>query len=121
MFFQFLEALLSLDLAWFVWIVEHNIIWAFAFFAMCFFFWDGKMKKAGGATLLLIMTAWIWVDMESVSGLILFVGGFLSVYYITKVAVMTFAEDSPILRKHLVLVGEIQFVVVLLAYNIFMR
>lgn len=120
MFFQFLEALLSLDLGWFVWLVEHNIIWAFAFFALCFFFWEGNLKKAGSAFLLLILVAWIWVDMESISGLTLFVGGFLSVYYITKVAVLVFAQDHPTLKKHLVLVGEIQFVVVLLAYNIFM-
>ena len=121
MFFQFLEALLSLDLGWFTWLVEHNIVYAFAFFALCFFMWDGNVRKALGATILLSLVAWIWVDMESISGMVIFAGSFLAIYYITKIAVMAFAEDVPALRKHLVLVGEVQFVVVLLVFNVFMK
>ena len=121
MFFDFLNAMLSLDFAWFVWLVQANVFFIFAFTAICFFFWNGETKKTIVGLFLLSVVAWTWVDFEMISGWVLFVGGFLAVYYITKVAVMTFAEDVPSLRNKLVIVSEVQFLVLVIIYNLFMR
>ncbi|MAG21877.1 MAG: hypothetical protein CL943_01045 [Candidatus Diapherotrites archaeon] len=121
MFFDFVNAVINLDFGWFVWLVSANIFWLFAFIALCFFFWDGKTNKTIAGLFLLSVVAWTWIDFELMSGWILFVGGFLSVYYITKVAILTFAENTPSLQNKLIIVSEIRFLALLLIYNLFMR
>ena len=121
MFLEFLNRLLSLDIAWFVWLVTANVFWIFAFFAICFFFWDKDKTKAVAGMMMLSILAWLWVDFEMISGIVLFVGGFLGIYYITKVAVLVFAADMPALRDKLVIVSELQFIVLLIIYNFFIR
>ncbi len=121
MFFFFFYSVLNLDLGWFVWVVSANIIYLFAFLAVCFFFWDRNIKKTIAGTILLSIVAWMWVDFEIISGWVLFVGGFLAIYYVTKFAALTFAEDIPSLQNKLVIVSEIQFIVLLIVYNLFLR
>ena len=121
MLFEFLHRLVSLDLSWFVWLVTANLVYFFIFLAICFFFWEGKMKKVIAAFFLLCLVAWSWIDFEMISGWVLFVGGFLAIYYITKVAVLAFAENTPALQSKLIIVSEIQFIVALVVYNLFLR
>ena len=121
MFFDFLDALLSANVGWFTWLLIHNVFWVFAFLALGFFFWEGNMRKVIPAFFLLGIVAWTWVDFELKSGWVLFVGGFLAVYYITKIAVLAFAEDTPSLQKRLIIVSELQFLLLVVIYNLFMR
>ncbi len=121
MFFNFLNAVLGFDIAWFVWLIEHNLFYVFAFITLCFFFWGNSMKKAVIVTVLLSIVAWAWVDFELISGWVLFAGGFLSIYYVTKMVIMVFAESMPSLKNKLILVSEIQFFALLIIYNLFLR
>lgn len=121
MFFEFLNAAISLDLNWLAGLFFSNFHYLFLFAAICFFFFGPSTKKAVIATALFCPLAWVWVDFELMSGWLLFVGGFLGIYYITKVVVLAFAEDVPALRNHLVIVSEMQFVALFLFYNLFLR
>ena len=121
MIFDFFNAIISLDAGWFVWMLQNNLVYLFAFIALCFFFWEKNLKKTIAATILLSIVAWAWVTFEMVSGWVLFVGGFLAVYYITKLAILIFAQDVPQLKNKLIIISEIQFLVLVVAYNLFMR
>jgi len=121
MFFDFLNHLINLDLGWFIWLFTANIFWLFAFGVLCFFFWEGHIKKTILAVVLISIVAWTWVDFELMSGWVLFVGGFLSVYYITKLVLLVFVEDMPAFKDKLIIISELQFIVLLVAYNMFMR
>lgn len=118
MFFEFLNAVITLDLNWLAWLFFSNFHYLFLFVLICFFFFGPSIKKVVIATALFCPLAWVWVDFEMMSGWFLFVGGFLGIYYITKMVVLMFAEDVPALRKHLVIISELQFVVLFLAYNL---
>lgn len=120
MFFEFLNALLNLDLNWLAGLFFSNLHYLFFFVMICFYYWGPSLKKVVVAAFLLVLVAWTWVDFELLSGWVLFVGGFLSIYYITKIMVVAFAEDMPQLKDHLVLVNELQFLALFLAYNLFM-
>ena len=121
MFFEFAYHVMSLDLAWLASLIMGNLHWLFAFAACCAFFFGDKWKKIAVGTFLLSVVAWTWVDFGAISGWVLFVGGFLSIYYITKIVVLAFAENVPSMNKHLVIISELQFLVLLVAYNFFMR
>lgn len=98
MFFEFLNAVLNLDLNWLAMVFFSNLHYLFLFAMICFYYWGPSVKKAVVAMGLLILVCWTWVDFEMMSGWLLFVGGFLSIYYITKLMVVAFAEDMPSLR-----------------------
>jgi len=121
MFFEFLNAVITLDLKWLADTVFLNLHYLFVFFALSYLFWDRKFKKAVFATLLFCLVAWAWGDFENVFGWFLFAGGFLSIYYVTKLVVLTFAENIPELKNNLVLVSELQFLLLFAAYNLFLR
>lgn len=116
MFFEFASHLISLDIAWLISLIMSNLHWLFFLYALMYFFMEGKRVWWG--FLVVVFVCWIWSDWEIVSGGFLFVGGFLSLYYITKLAVLSFAENSPGLKKRLLWVSEIQFIVALLAFNV---
>lgn len=121
MFFEFLNAVISLDVNWLAWLFFANLHYLFLFVAVGFFFFGPKMRKAAISALLLAFSAWALVDFQNISGWAILVGGFLAIFYITKIAVLTFAEDVPYLKKHLVLVSELHFVSILIFYNLFLR
>lgn len=120
MFFDFVNALLNFDIAWLAWLVGANIIFLFAFIALCFFFWEGNTKKIIAGVFLLSIVAWLWVDFEIMSGWSLLVGGFLAIYYVTKFLVLVFVENSPSLKNKLIAVSEIHFLLLLIGYNLFL-
>jgi len=121
MFFEFLNAVISLDVSWLATVLFSNFHYLFLYAIICYFFFGPGLKKTAVSTLLFIPLAWIWVDFEMMSGMLLFVGGFLGIYYITKFIVLAFAEDVPALKNHLVIVSEVQFVALFLIYNFVLR
>lgn len=120
MFFEFLQAVATLDLNWLAWLLFSNLHYLFLFGVLCFFFWGPSVRKAAIATIILSITAWIWYDFQTFSGWAWALPVFLGIYYITKVGVVAFAEDMPQLKKHLVLVQEIHFVGLFVVFNLFM-
>ncbi len=121
MFLEFLNAVISLDLNWLAGLFFSNFHYLFAFGAICFFFFGPSTKKAIIATAMICVIAWSWVDFELISGWGLFLASFLSIYYISKVAVNVFAEDLPGLKKHMDLVNEAQFILLFVFFNLLMR
>ena len=63
---------------------------------------------------------WAWVDFEIFSGWIWAVPTFFGIYYITKIAVLAFAEDTPQLKSKLVIISEIQAIALIAIYNLFL-
>ena len=121
MFFEFLAAVISLDVNWIAGLLFNNLHYLFFFAALAFFLWGPSTKKAVISTGLIILVCWIWVDFQTVSGWTILVGGFLSLYYITKIAVLTFADDIPFLKKNLIIVTEIHGLALIIGYNLFLR
>jgi hypothetical protein len=121
MFFEFIQAVLTLDLNWLATLFFSNFHYLFFFAMFCFFFWGPSTKKVVVSTLLLIPTIWLWVDFDMISGWAILVGGFLSVYYITKLVVLTFANDIPFLKNNLIIVAEVHGVGLIVLYNLFLR
>ena len=121
MFFDFLAAAVSLDVNWLAGLLFNNLHYLFFFAAFAFFFWGPSTKKAIISTGLVILVCWIWIDFQTVSGWAILAGGFLSLYYITKLVVLTFADDIPLLKNNLVIVSEIQALVLIIGYNLFLR
>lgn len=121
MFFEFLNAAISLDVNWLAGLLFNNFHYLFAFAAICFFFWGPSTKKVAISVFLFCLVAWTWVDFELMSGWILFGGAFLSIYYITKFAILTFAEEVPALRNNMVVISEAQAIGLIIIYNLFLR
>ncbi len=121
MFFEFVQAVLTLNVNWLAWLISANWHYFFAFAACCFFFWNGNVKKAIVAFFLLSIVVWAAADFSTVSGWMWAVGGFFAIYYISKIAVMVFAESVPQLKRYLVVVSVVQFWVLFIIYNMFLR
>ena len=121
MFFEFLSAVVSLDVNWLAGLLFNNFHYLFFFAAIAFFFWGPSVKKTAISMALLIPVIWVWIDFDLMSGWVIFVGSFLSLYYITKIAVLTFADDVPFLKNNLVIISEIQCVTLVIGYNLFLR
>jgi hypothetical protein len=117
MFYESLAHLAQLDAGWFLSLFLNNLFWVFAFIALMHFFTDGKKAILGAV--LIIFDLMIFVDFEFVAGAVIFSGVFMAIYYISKLAFLTFIENSRF-RKHMIIAGLLQGWVVLFLYNIFM-
>ncbi len=117
MFFEFLSHLVALDIPWLISLVMNNLFWVFAFIALMYFFTEGKKTLLGFLVITFVM--WIWVDWETVSGMALFVGSFLALYYISKIALLAIAENSPSLQKKLFWVSEVQAITAIVLFYLF--
>jgi len=119
MFFEFLQAVVTLDLNWLAWLVFNNLQWVFAYCTISFFFFGPSPKKVAVGFFLISVLMWAWADFESLSAWGIFVAGFLILYYISKIAIMAFAEEVPQLRKHLVAISTIQAISLMVVFNLF--
>lgn len=104
-FIEALHALLNFDLAFFVDIFLNNLFWLFAFYVMVQIFFEGKNTLQW--FLIWIIEIWIILDWEHLTGFVFTAGGFLVIYYITKIAFLAYAENIPALKKHLVLLSAV--------------
>jgi len=118
-FFEAIQALLSLDISFFVGIAIDNIFWIFAFYALIFYFMEGK--RTIYFFLLLTVLIFAFIDFESITLIGWSAASFLLIYYITKLAVLAWAENSPSMKNKLVLISEIQFLGLLIIYTFFMK
>ncbi len=121
MFFEFLNALVNFDFVWIAGLLFSNFHYVFFFACVCFFFWGPSTKKTIISMAIIIPTMWLWADFDSISGWAIFVGSFLSIFYITKFAVLTYANDVPFLKNNLIFINEIQGLGLLIFYNLFLR
>ena len=119
MLFEFFHRVITLDFSWLITLVANNLLFLFLFAALIFFFFDGKRVAIGVVAFSILV--WAWMDFELISGLAVLAGGFLVIYYITKMAVLMFVNEMPELKTKLIWVSEAQFLLVFVIYNIFLR
>ena len=119
MFLEALTHVLTLDLFWFIDLIMNNLFWVFAFIAVMYFFTDGKRTILG--VILIIFDMWLFVDLEIVASAVIFSGGFLTVYYISKLAFLTIVENSKKFKKHIIVASTLQGWVMIFIYNIFLQ
>ena len=110
--------LIAFDLGWFISIFMGNLHYIFVLLAAIVFFFDGKHIVRGFFWIVIIV--WALADLEPIANLAVFVGGFLTLMYLTKLAILTITEDSTFFKKYFVPISSIQAYVVLLMYNWFL-
>ena len=69
---------------------------------------------------MIVFILWTLSEFEKVTNIAIFVGGFLTIYYLTKLALLSITEDSTLLKKYFVPISAIQAYTVLLIYNWFL-
>jgi len=119
MFFEALTHFLALDFGWFLAAFMDNLMWFFIFFALIYFFWEGKHTLK--IFLVFIALVWAYIDMENITGWSWSVANFLLLYYLTKLAVISIAENNRALKKVLPLVSELQFLLLFALFNLYLR
>ena len=115
---DFLAHLLAFDVAWVVAFILGNLHWLFAFVATAYFF--SGSKRVVGYFLILVMLVWSVFDLTSLMSWTVLAGGFLMLMYISRVAVLTYANDIPYLKTKIVIVMTIQMWIVVVLYNVFL-
>jgi len=117
-FFEALQALLSLDSGFFASIVSTNILWVFIWFAVVFFLFDGK--RTVYFFVLFSVLFWAFFDFALLTGLTFVTATFLLLNYLSKLAVIAWAENTPSLKNNIVFVSEFVFFSLLLFYTFFL-
>src|SRR3989338_3053720 len=117
--FDAIAATLALDLNWWLWIIMNNLFWVFGFMVAAYCLYGSKKIFPG----FIVITFITWVGTEFVahSGWVMFGAIFLALHYITRLAVAGVSESIPGLQKNLPFILALQFLVILIIYNIFMR
>ena len=117
-FFEFVGNLLSLNFGWVVNFLLSNLFWLFAHSLLVHILFGGKMFFR--ALIFLTFALWLWNDFGELSG-VGFVGAqIISVYYISKIAILTFVENTPSLKNHLLVISTVTGLVSLVLANIFL-
>lgn len=119
MFVEFIYNLLNLNVAWFVELFTGNILIAFMILAPFAILFQFKMKKAIPSAAFFFIYVWAMDEALTLIGLVTFVGGFLLLFYICKMAVWIAADEDPKLRPHLIKLNELAFFIPLIFYNLF--
>lgn len=94
-FFQAVQALFALDMGFFIGIFMNNLVWA--------------------------VELWIILDWEHLSGYVFTGSSFLLLYYITKIALLSIAENSPGLKRYMIAISAIQAYVLIIFFTFFMK
>ena len=117
--FQAINAIFSLDINFFINIFMGNLLWVFIFYVMVYFFLDGKQT----IKYFIIWGFLIWaiITWEELSGMAFSVASFLLLFYLSKLTLLKFIEDSPVFKKYIVLISTVQAYAMIFFFNYFMR
>ncbi len=118
-FFEMVARLLAFDIGWYVSAIMANLLWIFIVTVLMYMFLEGKRVVKG--VVMFFFLAHFWVAAGSLYDISILVAGFLGIYYMTKLGVMMFAESVPSLRRHLILISAVQFYILIVVYNAFIR
>jgi len=118
-FFEALAALAGLDFTFFIDVVMGNLLWVFMFFVLVYFFFD--KKNTIYYFLLWAVLLWAFLDFESLTSMTFRTGPFLMLYYLTKLALLSWAENSPRFKNKLLWVSETQFLLLLFIFTFFLE
>ena len=116
MLFEFLTHLAALDFQWMVSLAANNLMWAFMFGAFSHFINEGRKFPLTFAVV--VADTWAIADFASAGSIVVFSGGMLLLYYLSKFALVAFVESSPSLHKKLMPLFLLQGWVAIIAYNL---
>lgn len=119
MMLEFISHLVQGDLVWILGLIFSNLHWLFAFAAAVYFFYD--RKKLVAPFLLTVALTWVISDFSAVTGWIWAVPAFLSIFYISRMALIVFCSDMDRLRNILPVVFVVHFLVIFAIFNLFLR
>ncbi|MCH7902415.1 hypothetical protein IIC68_01540 [archaeon] len=108
-FVEFFGNLFALNFGWILGFILDNLFWLFALSAVTYIIFGEKKFWIG--LVVFIPALWLWGAWESISGVALFGAKTLSLYYVSKIAVLAFAESSQFLKDKFVIVSSIQGVI----------
>ncbi|MCR4368853.1 MAG: hypothetical protein NUV67_03025 [archaeon] len=118
MVWDILVAAMSLDFGALLDIALGNLLWIFMFFAVSFFFFEGRRPIR--AFLHVAFAAMFFAVLMPFAGWAEYTGAFLMVYYLVDFSILKFAESTPALAGKLVLVEEFNFFSSIIVFNLFM-
>lgn len=118
MFFEITQHALALDIAWFAELLLDNLFWVFALIALMYFFTDGR--RVIWASVLVMFDIFTVTAMTDMSGMIFLSGGFLGIYYITKIIFLKLVEDSKSFKRWIIPASALHGFVLIIIYNAFM-
>lgn len=116
---EFFARLFSLNLQWIVDFILNNILWVFAFAACGYFFYPNKKLFYG--FLFITFMNWSILDFTKAVGWVVLDPGYFSITIMAMFAVLFFAEADENLRKNLVFINSLRFIIVLIVFNLFLR
>ncbi len=117
-FFIFMDHILGLDFPWIVEFMLSNLIWVAVLSVMMHVLFNGE--KFVSAFIFMTFALWLWGDFEGLSGIGFAGAQVLAVYYISKISLLSIVENTPSLRRHLLVISTISGVVMLSAAKIIM-
>ncbi len=118
-FFEAMQALFALDLGFFIDVFMNNLIWVFAFYVMIYIFFEGKNTIYW--FIFWTFLVWAILDWQDLTGIVFTAGAFLFLYYLSKIALLGFAESVPALKKYLVVISTVSAYSLMLIYTFFMK
>jgi len=113
------NALLQVDFSWFMWLVQANIFWIFAFVALGTLLFP--QKKIMYSFVFIVLSIWAWADFTKAMGWATTDANYLSLNMIATIVVLAFAESTKRLKGHFLIINQIRFIVILAAFNLFIR
>ncbi len=111
---EWIPKLASLDLQWFVELAMNNIFWVFAILMITFVY---NKKFSLRFFLIILIMIFSTVEFFETAGIVILVGGFLFVYYIIEVILLTFTENIPQLQGKIPFVLTIYFFLMIFLYS----
>jgi|ETNmetMinimDraft_2_1059921.scaffolds.fasta_scaffold206135_1 hypothetical protein len=117
MFFQFLEAMLSLDLGWFTWLVEANVLWIFIFALVMVFF---QARKKNNVYYLVMLILMLYAIVEFVHFIGWHIPEMLQLpLFIANVGIVAFGDNKTVSKYNGVL-GLAVFWILLIIFQFFL-
>jgi len=107
MFLEILTHLAALDFAWVLAWPLRNPMMTFMLITVFYMFLEGQKIVSGSFVIFVALFAFL--DFEKAIGIPFFVGKFVMIYYVTKLAVLVIAENNEVLKKYLKFINELQF------------
>lgn len=117
-FFIFMDHLFALDLHWLLWFLLSNLIWVAVLSVLVHILFNGE--KFAPALAFMTFALWLWGDFEELSGIGFAGAQVLAVYYISKISLLAIVENTPNLKRHLLVISTISGVATLAAARILM-
>lgn len=117
-FFVFINHLLGFDLLWLLDFVLSNLIWVAVLSVLVHILFNGE--KFFPALTFMTFALWLWNDFEALSGIGFAGAQVLAVYYVSKISLLSIVENTPSLKRHLVVISTISGVATLAVARVLM-